>query len=79
MYVCVIVSVCVCVTYRLMLHNAQTRDKFPCMILAWTADNEQSYLTCQQPVYSFVDIPAWNAAPEVSLPLFQWKPLNPQS
>ena len=24
------------VNYSLILHNVQTRDKFPCMILAWT-------------------------------------------
>ena len=35
---CITVSVrlCECVNYSLMLHNVQTRDKFPCMILAST-------------------------------------------
>ena len=34
------IGVCVCVcNYSLMLHNAQTINKFPCMILAWTTNN----------------------------------------
>ena len=32
---CMHVCVCVCMNYSLMLHNEQTRDTFPCMILAW--------------------------------------------
>ena len=35
----VCVCVCVCVNYSLMLHDVQTRDKFSCMILAWTINN----------------------------------------
>ena len=33
------VCVCVCVNYSLMLHNVQTRGKFPCIILACTINN----------------------------------------
>ena len=36
-YVCV--CVCVCVNYSLMLHTVQTKDKFPCMILARTINH----------------------------------------
>ena len=41
MFVCVCVWVCTrsCVNYSSMLHNVQTRDKFPCTILAWTINN----------------------------------------
>ena len=58
-WVCVRMCVCVCVhvhvsvNYHLILHKVQTRDKFLCMILAWTInkisvydfsmDNKQSY------------------------------------
>ena len=31
--------VCVCVNYSLMLNNVQTRDNFPCMILAYAINN----------------------------------------
>ena len=43
MHVCVCVCVCVCarvcVNYSSVLHNVQTRDIFPCTILAWTINN----------------------------------------
>ena len=35
----VCVCVCVCVNYSLSLYNVQTRDTFPCIILAWTIND----------------------------------------
>ena len=36
---CARVCVCVCVNYSLVFHNVQVRDKFPCIILAWTLNS----------------------------------------
>ena len=36
---CVRARGCVRINYSFMLHNVQTRDKFLCMILAWTINN----------------------------------------
>ena len=46
----VCVRACVCVNYSLMLHNVQTRDKFPCMILVWTIINRILSLWVQKDV-----------------------------